>query len=373
MMSNQISVRQLFCMVVLFELGSAIVVGLGMDAGQDAWIAILLGMFSGLAAVHLYAYLHERSSGKEWTDHIVNVFGPWIGTAIALGYIIYFLYIAGRVLRDFGALLISSSLNLTSPIPVAIVMGFVVLYAYLKGIESFARSGEMVMEIMVLIGIFLALLISFSDIIRPENTLPVLGEGWKPVLSTAYPLTSTFPFGELIAFLMIFPNVRTSTKSGIRTVMVKAVLASGAILTVVIWTDIAVLGAKRASLEHFPLLTVIGRISIGSFIQRMDAFAISILILGVFYKVTVFFYASVQGFTTLMKLNQPQHRQIIAFIFGAGLLWLSFVMSGSYVEHIETGLKKVPLYMHVPMQYGIPLIMAMIIVVKRKRSSKSME
>lgn len=40
----KISPTQLFSHIVLFKLGSLIVVGLGMKAVQDAWLAILLGM-----------------------------------------------------------------------------------------------------------------------------------------------------------------------------------------------------------------------------------------------------------------------------------------------------------------------------------------
>ncbi len=40
----KISASQLFILMVLFELGSALLVPLAIDAKQDAWLAILLGM-----------------------------------------------------------------------------------------------------------------------------------------------------------------------------------------------------------------------------------------------------------------------------------------------------------------------------------------
>jgi spore germination protein KB len=47
----KINAFQLFVLIVLFELGSAIVVGLGMQAKQDAWLAILIGMAGGLVVL----------------------------------------------------------------------------------------------------------------------------------------------------------------------------------------------------------------------------------------------------------------------------------------------------------------------------------
>jgi spore germination protein KB len=43
----KISVIQLFAMMFLFELGSALVVSLGSNAKKDAWLAILLGVCGG--------------------------------------------------------------------------------------------------------------------------------------------------------------------------------------------------------------------------------------------------------------------------------------------------------------------------------------
>ena len=40
----RISAIQLFVLMVLFQMGSALLVPLAMDAKQDAWLAILLGM-----------------------------------------------------------------------------------------------------------------------------------------------------------------------------------------------------------------------------------------------------------------------------------------------------------------------------------------
>lgn len=40
----KISATQLFILMVLFELGSALLVPLAMRAKQDAWLAILIGM-----------------------------------------------------------------------------------------------------------------------------------------------------------------------------------------------------------------------------------------------------------------------------------------------------------------------------------------
>jgi spore germination protein KB len=47
MQQTKINGFQLFSVIFLFELGSAILLGMAGDAKQDAWIPILLGIGSG--------------------------------------------------------------------------------------------------------------------------------------------------------------------------------------------------------------------------------------------------------------------------------------------------------------------------------------
>ncbi len=50
---------QLFILMVLFELGSALLVPLAMRAKQDAWLAILLGMVCSFVLFLVYHKLYS--------------------------------------------------------------------------------------------------------------------------------------------------------------------------------------------------------------------------------------------------------------------------------------------------------------------------
>ena len=54
MVKEYISLTQLFVLIFNFLLGSSIVIGLGKDAMQDAWIAIFLMTFIGVGLMYLY-------------------------------------------------------------------------------------------------------------------------------------------------------------------------------------------------------------------------------------------------------------------------------------------------------------------------------
>lgn len=57
MENAKISPHQLFSLIVLLELGTALIVPLGVEAKQDAWLAELLGLTGGIVLLLQYYYL----------------------------------------------------------------------------------------------------------------------------------------------------------------------------------------------------------------------------------------------------------------------------------------------------------------------------
>ncbi|MEH7558504.1 GerAB/ArcD/ProY family transporter, partial [Priestia megaterium] len=103
----KISASQLFILMVLFELGSALLVPLAIDAKQDAWLAILLGMVCSFALLLVYHKLYTYYPDLLPTEYMQRILGKVLGTVIAFVYILYFMYDASRVLRDFGEMLLT--------------------------------------------------------------------------------------------------------------------------------------------------------------------------------------------------------------------------------------------------------------------------
>ncbi|MCM3655561.1 GerAB/ArcD/ProY family transporter, partial [Metabacillus litoralis] len=71
----KISVIQLFAMIFMFELGSAVVVSYGITAKKDAWLAILLGMFGGLILFFIYYFLFRQYPNLPLTGYARKIFG----------------------------------------------------------------------------------------------------------------------------------------------------------------------------------------------------------------------------------------------------------------------------------------------------------
>jgi len=358
----KISQNQLLFLIILFELGSAIVIGYGMEAKQDAWIAALVAMGLGLALFYfIYGPIFRAYPEIPFTSILHNVFGKVIGKLLGAVYVWYFAYVASRVLRDFGDLLLTVSLDNT---PLSIVNGFmllVVMYASYLGIQAIAKSAEILVVVIAFYFISGFILVFFSDVLHPENLQPVFEHGIQPIIKSVFPTMFTFPFGEMVVFLMILPlltNLKYRMKAGIAGMMV-----AGILLTVTTVIDIAVLGLYTASNAVFPLLLTAEKLKVGDFWEGMDAFALSMLIICGFFKITLFFYAAVAAATDVLGLKKGK---ILIVPMGLAVLVTSIFMASNVVEHLETGLDMVPYVFHLPLQVGIPLLSVLGIWVRKR-------
>ncbi|MCY8425806.1 spore germination protein [Bacillus vallismortis] len=361
----QISIRQLFVMIIIFELGSSLLITPGTMAGRDAWIAVLLGCAAGLFLFYLYQGIYQcypDFSPKEYMDDMLGTKLSWIFSFL---YILYFAYIAARVLRDFGEMLLTFAYHDTPIIIVNALLMVVSIYAVRKGIEVLARSAELLFGAMYFLGAFGLVLLIVSGSVEPQNLKPVLADGFSPIIHSVLTQTMYVPFGEVVLFVMIFPYL--SDRKGVKKTGMLAMIISGLVVTLTVAINISVLDVDLTLRSQFPLLSTIQTIKVEEFLDRLDVFFMLALIIGGFFKVSLYLYAVVVGTSTLFKEKNPSQ---LAYPMGFGILLLSITIATNFSEHLNEGLKVVPLYIHLPFQLLFPLFLFIIAVWKKKRREK---
>ncbi|MFB6466189.1 GerAB/ArcD/ProY family transporter [Cytobacillus sp. Hz8] len=353
---------QLFVLVVLFEMGSAIVVSLGSSARQDAWIAILLGLSGGIFLFHITYQLYKYYPDLPLTGYAQKIAGKVVGRFIGFLYIIYFIYGASRVLRDFGELLTSTIYSHTPLLIINSLMILTIIYTVIKGIEVLARVGELFFIVVYILAILGMLLIIFSKLIQVDHLRPILENGWKPVFKVFLGETLTFPFGEMIIFSMILPNLNKPDNA--KKICLSAMILSGINITITSMINIACLGVDLFMRSPFPLLNTVSRIEIANFIERLDVLFMLYLIIGGFFKVTIFFYGAVIGASDIFGFK---NYRVLSLPIGLLVLFASMMIASNFSEHIKEGLQIVPKYLHWPFQIIIPTLLLLVAFIKKKR------
>lgn len=360
MENAKISSWQLFCLMVLFELGTAVIFNLGMQAQQDTWISVLLGMAGGLLLFPVYGFLHRQFPDQPLTGYVQQILGKFVGWPLSLLYVVYFLYIAARDLNDMVLLIRSAWMDQT---PFFVQMGTIVLaicYVLHHGIKVLAKTGEFFYPIYLFSILLSFLLIVVAGLPDLQNLQPI-GEDWKLIFSSAFPVNYTFPFGEMIVFTMLFPYLNQPGKA-IQTGL-KAMLVSGLIISLTILIEIAVLDVNVVIRSPLPFLVALGKVEIGQFVQRVDVLAVFILVVGNFFKISLYLYSAVMGTAGLFRIEK-QHQ--LVYPIGSVLLFLTSAISSNPPEHAKEGLYLIPWILHLPMQTGIPLLLLGIAFIKKR-------
>jgi spore germination protein KB len=242
------------------------------------------------------------------------------------------MYIGARNLREAGDLLISASYDNTPLYVIHFAMISAVIYVLNKGVEVFFRLAEIYIIITIILGAIGSAAVVFSGIMDLTNLLPIQGEGWGEIFKAAYPHILLFPFGELVVFTTILPrlnNMRSARKTGIIAIMI-----SGGLLSMTHALQVAVLGADIYGRAAFPLFTTISLVSIADFLQRLDAIVMLTLIIGVFFKMSVYCYGAMAIAADVFKV--PDERKL-AVPVGIVMLFGSMLSAWSYPEHAEEG------------------------------------
>jgi spore germination protein KB len=359
-----ISTLELCSMMLLFLTGSTIVVGLNFTAMEDSIFAIAMEIGFGLFLFYFYLLVLKKSEWKEFLPLLEMGFGSFLAKIIAFVFSFYFLYIAARVMNDFAffttQLLYPDAPKWIAALPLLVAVG----YCLMLGIEAIARSAVIMGFFFVVILIVLWLLGFFSEEFQARYLLPLFAHGFKPIGKMIFPTGLTFPYGELVVFLVLLPMI--GQKEKIHKVVWIPIVTAGMILMITMELIIGILHAPFANTYYFPFVKAMELITYLGVIEHLEIFTYLLLIGGGFIKVSVFIYAARAVLTQLFKVKQKNWHVLI--LVGSVYL-LSLHRSGDIAEHLYVGLKLVPYYLHIPIQFILPFLLGIVVFWKTRKKA----
>ncbi len=282
-------------------------------------------------------------------------FGKYLGNLLAILYILYFIDDASSILRNFSEFMIVTIYHDTPLF--FIIFAFVLLITYMlrSGIETSARVCEIFVPFVFLI-VFLTNLVAISKY-DYNNFLPVLEHGIKPLLKVAQ-YQFTWPFGQAVVFLMIFPYLNKKNKifktSFLSTLIVGLIMLSMAL------RDLLVLGPDMVLHNLYPSMITAKMISQLS----LEPFLPVILLIGTMVKDYIFIFAALLGIAQLFNLDDYNIFIKPFIILIAALAIWDFE---SLLEFLAWS-SDIWLYFAIPFHVIIPALLLIISLVKKRLS-----
>lgn len=357
-MDERMSAKQVVCMMVLFILGSNLITGGNMTAGQDAWASLLLGYIIAIPIVAIFAYFKKSVPDKDLFDLAYLSFGKIGGSIITLIFSGYAIRLGGLVIRNFTEFIQVVSLPETPQYINAICFGLISLYTIKKGIEILARGATFVLPVVSITVIVLGLLsIKHMNI---EYIKPILAQDFKVILKGAM-YNVMFPFAETAVFIMFFPLVDTK-KSPTKLYLYAITFGTLLFLDVVVRNTL-VLGVPMMKSVYFPSYSAAGIINIKDFISRIEVLVSGNFIVSGLVKITVCLFVSCKGIAKLFNIKD--YKKLAAPITLLMIAIAGFVFENTMhmVENINNRG-----YFILLIQVGIPVLVLIGTKIKMRKS-----
>lgn len=305
--NEKISLRQFKILVLLFSLGSTILIVpsvLTAYAHQDGWMSAILGIVIGCGVIYLYTALAKRYPNHSIMEYSKFILGKWLGTCVGLIFYVYFAITASLVLRNVGDFITTIIMPETPIQAIHFVFLLIIMLGAGLGLEVFARAGEVFLPwVLLFIGVLIGFLIPQ---IKIERLPPLFEASSKAIMHGSLSILS-IPYLEMVVFLVIYPAVHSKLKTS--KAFIQAGLMGGLIILIITTLCITVLGWDFTSRHTFPSYTLAKKIRLGGFIQRIEVLVAVIWFVTIYFKLIVCFYSSIVGLSHILNLRT--HRPFI--------------------------------------------------------------
>ncbi|SDN03773.1 spore germination protein KB [Paenibacillus sp. yr247] len=313
-MKEKISARQFKLLVILFSIGTTILVipsGLAADAKQDAWIAAVIGTIIGMCFTKFYVLMGRQLGEHNWIDYSKIVLGKWLGNFLNVLFV-FFCFIGASTLLFYIGNFMNTQIMPETPIEfINILFALIVVMGVRLGVETLARAAEVFFPYIVLL--FLFLLVFISPEMDFNNLRPLFETGVKPLTHGVLSMLviATFP---LIVMFMIYP-FQIDTPERAEHGFIKASFVGGIFMIGITFMCVTVLGFDTTKRLVYPSYELAKIISVGHFVDRVESSVAAFWILAIYFKTSLYFYGFVTGLGQLCQLTQ--YRSIV---FPCGML-----------------------------------------------------
>lgn len=353
-MDIKISKYQISVLIIGFILGNYSIFNSIKNLGQDFWIVFVLGWLLSFLLAFIYVKIIVNNSKTNFVNIIIDSFGSTIGRIIILLYILYFLYQSSINLRMVSEYYVTVNYLETPIISILILIGFLIFYSLSKGIDTIARTAE----ILTPIGL---ILVSFTFFFVSSNfdfkyLKPIFQISNITIIRYSFIVLSN-TFGGLFVFILISNFV--PNKSGIYKTIFISIAISGTFILVLLFRDLLILGPDMLERNVFPPNRTSNFVS-NILLEPILSFDI---LLGGSLKVMLYTYGLLALLSQLCNIKN--YKPFILVVISLLISFSNWIIDD--ITQLTDIVEKSHIYLTLPFQIIIPILILILQKIKRKR------
>lgn len=302
MQKEKINSYQFLVLVIFFSIGTSILnipSVLAADSKQDAWISAIIGTGIGLLVIWLLTTIGLWFPQLTYVQINEKILGKWLGKVVSLLFVLMSFLFTSNLLVQSGVFLTTNMMPNTPMVALNILMAFILVMGVRLGLETIARTAEVL--IVVFFSLLFILVASISPTIQVENIQPILEVGTKTIIQSSFYVFVTSSVNAVV-LLMIFPACIDKIKYARKSFLIGN-LIGGIVVIIITFLCISVLNAEETARQIYPSYILAKRISFGDFIERIEALMAALWIMAIYFKMVLYFYVSVIGMAQILNLK----------------------------------------------------------------------
>ena len=364
---NNISSYHLFALMVMFQFGTTVIFGFGIDSGRDAWFTALISSLLGGILIAGYVAIAKLNHFASLVSWFPKWFGKWLGTPLAWLYPLFFIYTAARIICDLRFLL---PLTLLPKTPAWFFIGILImliLYVMYAGIEILFRIAGILLPVLILFILFETIVLWASGSLHVDYLRPFMAEGFGRVSKNVWPVGVTTTYGECLVMGVFW--YKLNSKQNLGRVSVGAALFAGFFIVLFDLLAITSLGEYLFKKMVFPAFTILKLTSVADFLENLEVFGAMYFMCSAFVKISVYLFAAV---ACIRELTYAANDHLAIWITTLIAYVMSMTMAHNLSEHLQVWLGSianmivVPMYIVLP---GIILLLSLLVNLKNRRAA----
>ena len=330
-----ITSRQIFLLTLALVGATEILTeptSLARFAGQDAWLAALVGLPIGALPLLCWYALDRRLPWLTLSQQARVAAGPVLGAILLLPLLLRCITALGTAERLVSEVVIAITLPRTPPVAVTAMLVLPVLLVVRMGPEVLARMAEILVTAGV--GVLLLLAVIACQNAHPVQLLPVLARGWRPVLQGGL-VSGGFYYPT--AFLLYLLPFRGCSRRAALLAAFGGLATAGVLLALTTALSIMIFGGLTPLL-NVAYLQVIRTVELSEFLTHLDPIFLTIWEALSFIKIGLFLYVMCLALAQTLGLKdyRPLTLPVAVFTVLGATTW--FVSSTEAIQYATLGL-----------------------------------
>ena len=357
---RRISMRQALMIIVGMVFSPAVRLFSSFVSGrgdQSSWIApAFSGIFMILFIFVLWALIKRN---RNFYQHLEYSFGLTVSKIIGSVYVVWGTLLTSVQMRYYAQRVASTIYTEIGMDVFLIILVGICIYSLKNGISVLARMNELLLPTIVAVSVIL--LAFLTPDVETKVLVPIYD--WRSLTHVAVFNVASFGYITFVLFFLDEINDRENFKK-------QAILGTIAVTLFTVWmfvTVIGTLGPKIIEKLPYPFFAVVKQISLGEFLQHIEAFVITLWILSDFVLISFIGASTIKIMGSITRSRDTKELLFPFFILCITLV--SFMGRTNY--ELEVLSEKIFIPLNLIFLFIVPILILVITKIKEKKLSQS--